>query len=395
VVRLEQLDAGDLVLAADEAHSVVRRLVSIERAFAPAQRTGSSGRFERLVVVEDRRFQAAQLRSGFKPNSSARSRRASRNACSASASRPDRYSASMNWPQARPRMSVSTTLIVEAALATANGRFTEGKRLAAEAAAAGGGPPTGIVALGYATQFLAARMEQGRLDEVIAGLSELDQVAIPLPAWRAMLAGALADAGRHTEAMAELHMLVDDEVTGFPSDFTAPLAIRHLVEASRQLGDSSSAAALLPRVQAWAGQLLLVSVGTSIEGASDRSIGHLLATLGRLDEADHAYTAAARLEHAAGFSPLEARTKYWHGRALLDRDAPGDRRQARALLDEVLDTTHRLDMPLFAEEAASLAARLRVGVSSRTGPTCAHLVRPHPGGLWVRSGPALETQGGR
>ena len=165
-----------------------------------------------------------------------------------------------------------------------------------------------------------------------------------------MLVGALADAGNHAEASTELHKLLDDPLTGFPAQASS-LAIRHLTEACRLLGDSDGANALLPHVEPWAGQILVVAVGTSIEGASDRSIGHLLATLGRLDDAIDAYTAAAELERSAGFPPLAARTRYWHARALLERDATGDRDTARALLDDVINVTERLGMALLARQA--------------------------------------------
>jgi hypothetical protein len=107
-------------------------------------------------------------------------------------------------------------------------------------------------------------------------------------------------------------------------------------------------------VEPWAGQLLVVTIGTSIEGASDRSIGHLLATLGRLDEADAAYTAAAELERSAAVRPLAARTQYWHARMLLERRARGDHDRAFALLDDVLAVTGELGMHRLDEQAATL-----------------------------------------
>ena len=102
----------------------------------------------------------------------------------------------------------------------------------------------------------------------------------------------------------------------------------------------------------WAGQILVVRSGLSIEGGSDRSLGHLLATLGRLDEADAAYAAASAMEHSAGFAPLLARTDYWHARALLERDAPVDRERALTLLDRVVAVATQLGMPLLCRQAA-------------------------------------------
>ena len=92
-------------------------------------------------------------------------------------------------------------------------------------------------------------------------------------------------------------------------------------------------------------------MGLSIEGASDRAIGHVLATIGRLDEAAACYSSAAELERAAGFSPLVARTQYWHARTLLERDTTGDRDRAHALLDEVTQATDQLGMTQLHHDA--------------------------------------------
>ena len=195
-------------------------------------------------------------------------------------------------------------------------------------------------------------MDQGRVGEVIASLRGLGgQIR---PAWRAMLAGALADAGDHEQAAAELDELTAGGSSGLPHDFTVALAVRHLPEACRQLGDVPRAEALLPVIAPWTGQLLVVTMGTSIEGASDRSIGHLQATLGRFDEAVAAYAEGARLERAAGFSSLATRTDYWHARALLDRDANGDRVRARHLLGHVVTIATELGMGRLAEQAHAL-----------------------------------------
>ena len=228
----------------------------------------------------------------------------------------------------RHRVEGHQILMLEAALATASGRFDQGKRLAAEALQHAG-LGVQIIKLGYGSQIDAARMEQGRLDQVMSSLRWLDtQNPDLLPAYRAMVIGALADSGQLAEARQRLERLTASPLLGFPRDETVALGVRYLPEACRQLRHAAVAAALLPYVKQWAGQILVVARGSSLEGAGERSIGHLLATLGRLDEADNAYTAAAHLEHDAGFPPLEARTLYWHARLLLERNSRGDRTRA-------------------------------------------------------------------
>ena len=241
----------------------------------------------------------------------------------------------------------SLNLLLKAALATASGQLDDGERLSAEAARSAG--PNSLLAQRlHAAQSLALQMERGQLDTVIQSLRHFDKSG-GASGWTAVLAGALADAGRRDEAALELRLLLDSR--DHRSDYAAPLLIRYLPEVCRQLGDGAFAAALLPDVEKWSAQILVVVTGTSIEGAADRSTGHLLATLGRFDDAIEAYTAAADLERAAGFPPLAARTSYWHARALLERDAKRDRDTARAMLDDVISTTERLGMSVLARQA--------------------------------------------
>jgi class 3 adenylate cyclase/tetratricopeptide (TPR) repeat protein len=255
--------------------------------------------------------------------------------------------------ETRHGIALHNTLLWGASLATAEGRFTDAKRIAAEAQERGG-PHNMTVALGYGAQILAARMEQGAVDKVIGALRAIDLVLDQLPGWRAMLAGAFADAGQQVAAAAELDRTLAGADSPLPPGHSAPLAVRYLPEVCRQLNDTSTATALLPHVEPWAGQFLVVSIGTSIEGASDRSLGHLLTTLGRFDEADAAYHAAAELERSAAFRPLPARTQYWHARMLLERRGGGDRDRALALLEDVTAVTGELGMHRLGEQAAAL-----------------------------------------
>jgi tetratricopeptide (TPR) repeat protein len=255
--------------------------------------------------------------------------------------------------ETRHGIAVNNSLLWDASLATAEGRFDDAKRIAV-AAQERGGPHNAIVALGYGAQIQAARMEQGAVDKVIGALRASDLVLDQLPGWRAMLAGAFAHAGRHAAAAAELDRVLARADSPLPPGHSAPLAVRYLPEVCRQLNDTSAARALLPHVEPWAGQLLVVSIGTSIEGASDRSLGHLLTTLGQFDEADAAYHAAAELERSAAFRPLAARTQYWHARMLLERRAPGDHDRALAFLEDVTAVTSELGMHRLDEQAATL-----------------------------------------
>ena len=247
-------------------------------------------------------------------------------------------------------------LVIKSALATASGRFVDAQKITSEISSQTGVDNT-LTPLLVAGQTLVQQMEQGRVDDVITTMQPV-RVSPATHGWTAMLAAALADAGRRDEASDALHRLADDYTAGGQNDYATALVVRYLPEVCHHLGDSEAASALIPLVQAWSGQLLVVAIGVSIEGAADRSLGHLLATLGRLDAADAAYRAAAEMEHSAQFPPLVARTQYWHARMLLKRDASGDREHAGTLVNETVDITAQLDMPLLHWQASQLLSRL-------------------------------------
>jgi tetratricopeptide (TPR) repeat protein len=247
-------------------------------------------------------------------------------------------------------MARTGTRQLEVALASASGHFDEAQVIAAEGMHAAGHDHA-FEQLLYSAHILAMRVEQGQLTDVIGQLRALNDGGHGFPAWTAMLASALAHADRVDEAAELFGPLIDHEPSGFATDFASALSIRYLSETCRQFGDANRAAKLLPHLEPWAGQLLVVVYVSTVEAASDRCIGHLLATLGRYDEADAAYARAAAVERSAGFLPLLARTEYWHARALYERGAPGDGQRARALLDEVVEISDRIGMRLLAKQA--------------------------------------------
>jgi tetratricopeptide (TPR) repeat protein len=249
-------------------------------------------------------------------------------------------------------------LTVEAAIASAEGRFSDAKRLAVEARGLSDATyPT--IALAYSAQVCTARTEQGQTDKVVASLRVLP--ADPSPgtlAWRAMLAGLYADTGCLDQAATEFERLALDRFAVLPRDWAFPLAIRYLAETCAHLGDITRAAELLPEVVPYQGQLLVVTIGTSIEGAADRSLGQLYELIGRVDDADRHYQAAWQLEDAMGFRALAARSRYWHGRLLARSADLRERRRARAVLDAARSTAATLGMSLLSQQINDLGQGL-------------------------------------
>jgi tetratricopeptide (TPR) repeat protein len=259
------------------------------------------------------------------------------------------------------RMAQHGVLLMQSAIATAAGDFADGDRLATKAAQRSD-PNVMSVAMARAAQRLAMEMELGRPQQIVSTIGSVPSgVTIPA-AWQALLIGAHAELGDEAIAASLLEGFSSHLESGLSYLFGAPLAIRYIAETCRQLGDAERAARLLPHVERWSGVLLVVN--TSIEGAADRSVGHLLATLGRFEAADAAYKAAAELERASKYWPLAARSDYWRARALLERNTDGDAVRAQMLLNVVCDVADRLGMQRLAAQARTLAGR-----PAATGPT--------------------------
>jgi class 3 adenylate cyclase/tetratricopeptide (TPR) repeat protein len=256
-------------------------------------------------------------------------------------------------------LELQNALLFVAALAIMEGRFDDAKRLAARARDAGN-PANEAVALAYQAQILASRIEQGRAIELLDAIKNLTDLMPSLSAWRAMLAGLYADTGRFDEAQQELHALEPKGFAAVPRDAFFPVAIRYLAETCCQLHEAKLAQRLLEEVEPYAGQMLLVSLGISVEAAADRSLGQLYWTVGRLEDAERSFSAARQLELKIGARPLAARTCYWHAKMLAASGNPQVFPQAATLLHEAIDSTEALGMPLLNRQARQVKEDLHL-----------------------------------
>jgi class 3 adenylate cyclase/DNA-binding SARP family transcriptional activator/tetratricopeptide (TPR) repeat protein len=249
-------------------------------------------------------------------------------------------------------------LMPRAAIAIAEGRFAEAKSLVAQIRDIGG-PHNLTITYAWSAQVSAIRAEEGRADVVIARLEPTSQNPPPgTIAWRVMLAGLLADVGRLEEASGHFEALAPDGFSVVPRDYAFPLALRYLAETCVHLGDTTRAAELLPEAEPYSGQMLIATLGTSIEGAADRSLGQLYGLLGQFDDADRHFEMAWRLEDSMRFPALAARSRYWHARLLVQAQDPNMRVKAVALLQNTQNVTSQLGMALLHQQANNLAKSL-------------------------------------
>jgi tetratricopeptide (TPR) repeat protein len=274
-------------------------------------------------------------------------------------------------------LMLHNVLLPPAAIAIAEGRFAEAKSRAAEVRDIGGAHNLSITYT-YGAQVSAIRAEEGRADVVIDGLRPMaHNPPRGTIAWRAMLAGLLADVDRLDEASEHFEALAPGGFSILSRNYSFPLAIRYLAETCAQLSDTARAAQLLPEIEPYSGQMLIVTLGTSIEGAADRSLGQLYGLIGRIDDAERHFEKAWRLEDAMRFPALAARSRYWHARLLAQSRDPNKREKAIALLQNTQEVSSQLGMKLLHQQASKLATNLH---ENRPGGT-----RTAPAADWLLS----------
>jgi tetratricopeptide (TPR) repeat protein len=242
--------------------------------------------------------------------------------------------------------------MLEATVALAEGRLDDAQRMAAALPGGNAGNVWGVIS---ALQSVSAALERG--DQAVAALLAALLLLVPdSTVARALYAGTLAVGGQHEQAVMEATAVRAQQPLDV-AGWATPLVLRHLGEVAARAGDPETAADVLAATMPYAGQMLVTFMGTTLEGAADRTIGLALLTLGRHDEALDRLRSARALEAGFGADALVARTTYWLARAHLARDAPGDVADARSLLAEATATTARLGMRSLHDEVGSFCLR--------------------------------------
>jgi class 3 adenylate cyclase len=256
------------------------------------------------------------------------------------------------------RLAHHNVLTLNAAVAAAEGRFAEAKELAATARDTGDASNR-TIAISYGGQIASLRAEQGQTSRVIDSLGRLaDDPSPGTMAWRTMLAGLHADMGHRDQAQEQFEKLAPNSFGIIPRDWAFPLAIRYLADLCIKLGDKERAAQLLPEVEPYTGQLLVATLGTSIEGAADRSLGQLYWALDRPQDANRHFEAAWRLEDSMEFAPLAARSRYWHAHCLSKTGDSSDRIRAQDLLENAQAAASALSMATLCRQTNRLFDQL-------------------------------------
>jgi tetratricopeptide (TPR) repeat protein len=192
----------------------------------------------------------------------------------------------------------------------------------------------------YAGQLLMIRFDQGNLGELEQILEQqlLDNPGIP--AFRAALALAHCDVGRHDDAARQLHRAAAERFEDLPYDQVWLMCIGIWASVTELVGDADAADAIYELMLPWSGQVL--STGAHVFGACDHWLGALATITGDLDAAGE-HLARARELHARLQAPV------WSLRTQLAR---------AVLLERRGSAPERAEAGLLAHEVRTMAGRL-------------------------------------
>jgi tetratricopeptide (TPR) repeat protein len=178
-------------------------------------------------------------------------------------------------------------------------------------------------------------------------LPQLASIAIAHPeviGWTAAYARGLAEAGQPGDAKLVLDRLLERIEDAPARNWTWVATLMATAETAARLADAHTARVVQPLLHPYAGHFAIVASGVACEGAIDRFLALLAATVGDDETALAYFQTATALEERAGATALLVRTKLDHAALLRRSHRRAGVADARRLEDEVAADCDRLGL---------------------------------------------------
>ncbi len=254
------------------------------------------------------------------------------------------------------------SLVYEAVLALAAGRFDDAEQAAERAHAVGESSNTVFDAGVYGLQMFAIRREQGRLAEVLPLMRVLSARQDDQSVWRPGLTALYSHIGMLDEARHELDALAPGGFAAVARDSVWPACLTFLAEACIACAAEEHAGVLLRELDAYANRNLMVAM-TVCFGPADRLRGGLAQLLGMFEQAEDHFRSALAVADRSESPVWKARVQ--HDWALLAA-AGHDMVTADSLARQAHATALALGMEALAAQSASILSRTQVQASTTT-----------------------------
>ncbi|MEE9279178.1 MAG: protein kinase [Myxococcota bacterium] len=223
----------------------------------------------------------------------------------------------------------------------------------------------------YGTHLYGLRQMQGRVAEQLPGLlAGIERFARAI-AWPCLLACAYTGTGQEANARRVFEELAAEDFSGVFASNTPNLVLAADVCAS--LRDEERAVTLYERLSRYKGLYVPSALWAGVCGSVPRALARLAAVMGRLEDAENHFERALEVDRKMGARGWLPRTQCDYARMLLDRDAPGDRDRALALLAQALETCQELGLKGWLDMCLEQKLRAQ-GLHSGTLTTTIHAI---------------------
>jgi tetratricopeptide (TPR) repeat protein len=186
----------------------------------------------------------------------------------------------------------------------------------------------------YAGQIHAIRYEQGRLGEILELQEKAVEEAPLIEAYSAALALSYCELEEMDKARAVLGRIAADRFE-LTANLSSANALCFLAEVAARVGDRESAEILYERLLPWRDQLSYTAI--TMFGPVERYLGLAATCLGRNEDADAHFSAAAVTCERIGAPTWLARTRHEWALMLRGRGEPGEAEKAQRLLEQALE----------------------------------------------------------
>ncbi len=269
--------------------------------------------------------------------------------------------------EARDPRAMAFAALHRARRAAFEGRLQEARRRLETVAAATGDLSDSTVPITVASQGVILTWLQHGAGQISAVARGYAAASPAMPAWRAALAAALADDGRHEEARLELDRLHADDFAALPRDNIWFGAMAMMTEAVAGLDLAEPAIDIHAQLAPFAGRNVVLPTIASL-GPVELWLGILARVAGR-DAQALEHLAAARTRATRDGARLSLAQIAIEEATLLVRDG-GAAARARAgeLLDALAATCEELDLVRIGERAATLRAQVSAEPDAEAAP---------------------------
>lgn len=232
-----------------------------------------------------------------------------------------------------------STMFVEASAALAEGDPRHAESCATEALALGietGQPDAESF---YGSQLAVARFQQGRLGEYVEMVEEVVERNPTIEALQAVLASALIEADRLSDATWLLERAASNSFGSLAPDLAWTAGITNYARVAIELGAKGPAEQLFQLLEPF--HKLVPANGVTAHEPVAHFLGGLASTIGEPAVADRYFREAAVINAKGGMRFADAQTSLLWGRSLLARGASRDATAARKLLEQARERSAR------------------------------------------------------